>query len=1415
MTKCRWLIAVACLVSACGRHDDISNNKMIQTTATVQAPMNLGGTVTMYQPGQEHERSGKRVVFNGPIIDETGTSHFEELKNRHGDFIVEAVGGHYTDPLTGRPISMRDKILHGYARGAEPYKDMQIVITPWTELQYRFMRRHANDAASVKAVEEALDKALGCGTHHFARGVPALPSEESPLITPGDAEMAYLQLGAWSQLAQSVSRQVGRGDDGVSVIGLVQALGDVIDRVGRIEGHIEVMPDQFIEADILRQRYAQAMRQFVENAPENVKLRMDPIRSFLECTSAAPADMWGPRGEKLDVDGPSIAVITPSADSIIVRDSEVRCEATDDSLVKSFALRLSQGGQDVTKKAAPRIFLTGVGTKKATIFAEINAKQLSRGALVIACVAEDKWSNKSTNGLITVHVNPAGGKTKVRVDAKETQKTQGRISITCECSDEYMQKCALITPSEAEGVTSAGNGTTSPSYVWDTTKVLDGNRVIICGNWSRGIAAPQEDYLAVVVDNTTPGQIQGTVYLDTPVQSATVEAYAYDEYSPDQPRGRSVSPASQTGTNGNFTLHMTDGYQGPVLIEVSSAGLGEAAHYQDLAANNEHVPFAGHKLTLLLADYQPGQSVNQLSINVATTLAEAYVTGQLLSGNSPDKLSALIDEGRSLIARHVKAEGLDITTTPVANFTKPINAQRTDAILMGLFHVGLSREALEITHRRKLPLGIFNILDLTDALRADLTNGVLDGLGSDEQGVALEGIRGAVLDPEALRWSLASAIHHWLNNDGVKTLGTGPNLTGLNHLDFVKDGQLLQLVSRNQSELFGGRPGQYFDQDGPVLHARILNAAGEEIDPKRWVRGIIYLHVQTRDVSGIESVNASINGEPLRAQDGGVLEDSVYPIDTAIFEGGHEGTVTIHVEATDRRKNKSNLPTPLKIHFDNASPTINVGIKPLWTQVQEVVIKGQLSKAISKGAIHLNGALLAIIPATSEDSATEFAVPVHLPSCNAKHHLQISVTGVAGNVGSKQMTVICKSTPPEIVMLTSPFKRAKSGEMDDTLVATTATSQGNNVQIEAANGAKQIEQLVTDLDESSPSAPPELRFVVSDKIQDSFGMYMPGVQAVSYEYRYMGQDGIAYVTKARPATYVKDRGYYSVRISYQSLLPDDILSAPIETARQKNFIGKCMKADRHTIVIRTVDAAGNESRMSYPFVLHLYSPPVTARCTAKPEIQHSTPHIWGLPPYWDGGPTPFVVKFYHSFDVDWDNPQNVVPKNGKVAFHIHDTMIRWAIYKIGMDSYINNISYQRAHFDSDVQVTPGDAARPTAIAELVADKGSAFLDYFQKDPYVLRVIGGGGLMTRRESEQTEYYLRDFQASLLQVPITMKEVSDGGHEPVGFHVDQSCDTGERGIYPMGFRIYWNETNSGHPSLFISGEPFYGPLPFDPW
>ena len=542
-----------------------SNRPMRQTRVVGLAPLNGGGTARVLMLDDSDPETGHAGQVLSEVAIPSDGNFIIDLEDMRGNLAVEATGGRYKDPHSGNPVSMRDEAMHAVVYGVQAGQAVHVVLNPWSELLYQYARARPG-AAEHETARLALEKSLGCEDRKLTRSFPAMPSSEVPLRAAGNGEIAYVHLAAWSLLAENISRELGQD---IPMAHLVGTLGAVLSSSGKVEGTLEVVPGKFLPPDILRQRFAQAVRTFLEKDRSDVAIKTQNVANLLSCISRGGADMWGPAGEEFDSEAP---VIDTQEGVVLAGPAQIKCVARDSSGVASMSIDANQAGQSYV--AAPTFVhpvFVGENMPEASLTVTFVPSALMSGDFIITCSATDRWGNRREQ---EVHygLNKGGAVARTIVAPFDERDggiyLGGEVQITCQCDDLYPQEggCHLNDASATKSgmrLVSAPN-LKSAVYAWDSTAVPDGENTLTCQARTLGFDEPISDPILVHVHNYDPMPIKGRVELETPVRGMAVKAW---KWRSDGSIGALLATAE--AQDGNFFLMLTNEYQGHILLEAT------------------------------------------------------------------------------------------------------------------------------------------------------------------------------------------------------------------------------------------------------------------------------------------------------------------------------------------------------------------------------------------------------------------------------------------------------------------------------------------------------------------------------------------------------------------------------------------------------------------------------------------------------------------------------------------------------------------------------------------------------------------------------------------------------------------------------------------------------------------------------
>lgn len=1233
----------------------------LETRVQGRAPLNAGGKFRIF------EDAGKRIVEAEGDIDQAGNFTANLHWAGDGPQLIEVEGGSYVEPATQTVAHHDGQMLRTVVELLKPGSDnkpiesIDATVTPWTEIA------HAKGGeAGFADVLAVMTDALGCQSGDYARLLrvrPAAPSEDRPVQNLSPEALSYVYLGALSQLASDLSEQFGLQPGArLTTMGLTKAIAaDYAD--GRIDGYaagarIWLTDDHSLPADVLRQPLAQAALKFLRGPGNKSGLREAAALDVLRCVSKGANLQLGPVGEELDTEGPVVAAVAPAAATYVAGAQEVICNATDTSTVATIQGALLHGGQAIAGLGQAATLLYDEGARKQWR-APMLVADLDSGPLVVRCDANDKWGNSSS---VSHDFDFNKGKVApgLSFPGSSAERLSGTIQVVCDCSaDMYSHRCEIlpIGEDEAHPALSCREGPQRSECSWETTGVLDGSHVVTCANWTRGLDRPLTASLAARVKNHQEGTAEGTVYLDTPVEHVTVTARAYEGGLP----GRVLGAGD--AADGTFRFSLSTEYRGPILIEaVPSQTSKEQSRYRNVPLD-AMMAFSNGRLSLLLEHYEPGQSLTGLSINVLSSMAESLATARWHRRiNDPGSFYDAATAAQRLVEQYLQpTKPFDPRFTRVANLGVSDRVADHDPEVMGLYHVGLSRLAVEYSAEHCSGTSCITTADLVEAMRQDLSDGVLDGKNRDGFKVRLGYL--ALLKEDFFRIELSRGIRRWLDKAAfVGIRHEAVNKSGLNRETFMGHEQLLQTLAAQDSSLFGHRPGAHYDEDGPRLDIALLSTEGEALSLDSALGKMRFrVVVDGTDDSGVAWIRASVNGEELKSVRSLRPDHAEYWIDTRDFP---DGDVQIVFEAQDGQGNRS-VPRFVYLTIDKLEPTVEIKEREVWiTNGAMHYLAASVSKPNLSGQI-FNDSLPLGEPWRVPQGSTYFTVPAPV-ECNAHHVLTVRVRDAAGNTGEARQVVHCDSMPPSLTPQPSPFVQEKSGQTVD--LAPRLHAQGQPIDLQPSSGALVLEKIWSRLDNIPEHSPMTMRFSVSDVAPDAAGIGTPVDHLrVSYKYIFQGS-GAAREREWAPVT-CRD-GQCEVVFSYPTMLPEEVVGLPVTVARIQNFIARSGPNDLHSVLVKVEDLAGNTTTAEWTFHLQLYTPPVEVDCNWHPSLVAA--RLAGNPSVPSAARDGFAPLYVNIGAALATSGSSLTPQDAVHYFSFGDTGVEWRLDRgIGQVSVVS------------------------------------------------------------------------------------------------------------------------------------------------
>jgi hypothetical protein len=1229
------------------------NDPVSETLVTGRAPLNAGGTVRI----TSHEGFKAGTTYERPIDDAGRFS--VPMGASSGRFTLEASGGTYVEPATGTTVRHAGETLRAALVEAQAIKKVEAAITPWTELA--FARGGLEGfAASLKTITDT----LGCGDPARARLLltpPALPTPNNPVQSLSVDALAYVYLGAFSQLAADLSDQLALQPGArLTSMRLAKALAaDFSD--GRIDGRqsgarIWLLEGHPLPDNLLRQPLAQAMRRFL-NKPfqadakppygNETSLHEGAALDLLKCVSLGSDLQLGATGETLDLEGPALRFVTPQAGAYLASAQDLICEAQDVSGVASLTGSLWRGPTEIPQ--ALGLAATAIAERTTWRFrAPLRIEQTNTGALQFQCEAADAWGNKRQE-THEFHVNRGSVPPRLTLSAEDRNAVAASVQVTCACAeDPYSQRCELTSPVDGGAATLMSQVDRTSTYTWDTHKILDGQHLLTCSNWTRGVEGALTQSLMARVKNHDPGSATGMVYLDTPVEHVTVTAYAYQNGTIGPELGTAEAP------DGAFRLAISNEYRGPVLLEAKKS---KNTAIDQPQAKFHNVPLDGPmalsngSLRLLLEHYEPGQNFTTLSINVASSMAESLATAiwkQHLDGAASFFDAA--QTGHRLVAQYLRpTRPFDARTTKVAHLGEAARVAGDDEVILGLFHVGLSRLAIEYSIEHCQRRTCITVADIVEGMRQDLSDGALDGQDLNKAQVRLG--EGAVLGADFFRIELARSIRRWLD----KAPFLDDPRDAINHSGLVPQNFVgrLQDIAVHDSQLFGHRPGTQYDDEGPILDVQVLNEQGKTINLKGVLGPTLFrVVVNGRDDTGVAWIHASIDGKALENSQIGKSDHAEFWVDT---NSQRDGDVQIAIQSQDGNGN----PTTryINVLIDKVAPTVDLGRGEVWVRAgEDYKVTGSVSKPHLTAQI-FEGEVPVTEPWELPNGDQTFAARVPI-NCGAHHTLTVRVRDSAGNPGEARQVVHCDDRAPTIAALPSPFIQEQGGEQIELRFRLQPDPQA--IGLISVQEAPLLQKLWNRLDNRPEHEPPTLRFAVGDIVAHGIGTPVESLD-VAYKYIFRGNGG---VTKERSWTpiHCTREGACAIAFSYQTMLPGDMLNQPISVTRTQNFIARSKPEEAHSVLIRVKDLAGNEAMAEWSVRLQLFGPSVEIECGfSQNAIDTRLANPVTIPSVAGANFPALYSRISTSFGVD---ENSLTPADGSYSFSFSDTTLEWRFDRV-------------------------------------------------------------------------------------------------------------------------------------------------------
>ena len=1137
--------------------------------------------------------------------------------------------GEFIDPATGAPLRISEMCSIVYLSSSVDH----ISVNPWTHLvQVRAgcltHKAKLSPEDAYATAKREMNTLLACQTPTM-NVVDAIPAT----VEPGtDAEIhAGLVTAGLSQLAVELSTAMGytpgkRLTIAQLLAGLAQDVANDCEFDGMNEGQPIFIEGYPLAANTLRSEtlgLAHGVRDFVTSESNHLGLSIQDIKDFLICLSHEP----------FDSEGPTVAILSPPAGSVMAGEIKVSCAASDPSSIKPNSMRIwaRKAGQETTVEAnllsTPSEQAQATANER-TATASLSTQSISDGSLELYCSAKDGYMNESTvktqvtlsNVLPTVEITtPTAGAV-----------LKGKQDIVCRCLDPIGGVCELATPvpSAANVVVVAGTATGEVHAIWDTTAEPEGTYVVECR--SKGVRTASTA-IPVVIDNLAEGTLSGRVSMETPVEGGLVEALSFAGGV----RGSVLGTAATDDRDGTFRMRLPDTYRGPIMLRVTQGA------YLD-AATNQSVVFSKNDELLLLFDYTPtttGTVIADAHVSALTTLAtmlaEAYVAEEKYA--LPEAIVRAYQLFGQHLERTVHPEGIAVGRTRVSDFSpgRDPSAQGDpeESLRLGLFHVGLSRWAATKATIQSLSSSTFTAMSAVGLFGRDLRDGVLDGRANEDQlfPTPTRDLPQA-LTVDALRAELATSLATWLDSRPLPDGSIIPNGTTLRSSHFSQSNGFFDVLSLDRSELFeqGERAYAAFDREGPEVVS--IDGSPTTAFTDKPVSGSLSIAAKAIDLGvGFDAateMNLAIDGNVLATvrlptEYGQSTVRGDFTIDTTkLLDGNH----IVEIVATDLLGNKGTSGR-IPIIVDNTPPLLGVQC-PKLVRGNSVVVTAQISENVGPQTV-LKFLVAGVIQATISTAGTVVTqnLSIACTGTEAGEEIKVVATDMAGHESTWSDNVRCDNIPPSIELLQSLYKQESlsNGQTSGVLFNLQGVSEVdmNSLAGQDITQSKIVKKFRIRYNESTNV--PRLSFKISD--------IAPSQDPVSY-LKVTYDVAIGPNATRRSTPIVCARNYCELPLTPMSL---GLLERPLD-------VDILPTHSSIVISLNIGDAAGNTTTTAYQFSLVLLDTPVVVDdCSITPalmekSVSRRTMHtaynglstnVLGCKLFWagNGGTRQAVVRF--------------------------------------------------------------------------------------------------------------------------------------------------------------------------------------------
>lgn len=851
-----------------------------------------------------------------------------KLPPYNGPLLVTVSSGTYTEEAIGLGVKLDGtelaQLLPGYTGGAVV---TGLRLTPVSTLAVAFTTFHV---ASGQPLADAHAEAMVHLNKHFGdidwtQVTPADLTVAGVTNLSPEARAGLLLSGlSWQSKLQAESSSVTPG----LVVNAATLMGALVRDAsdGTFDGHAatEVLKQAraVLTGGTLRADLVAAMSGFIGSPRNASALKLQDVTSLLAAVGTnadpylfCPAQVAsaGCGSGPVDTEPPVITWVRPADGAGVAGSAQVEVQATDDVKLATLHFTAPSSLGD----AMPVISADG---HQGTLTATLDVSALPDGPVTVRAEASDASGNPAVKS-ITLVVSNKGPRVTVSTPG-DGAVVRGTLTISASAQAQApgatIAKLELVDPPPGVGPDTLP-AADSFAASWSTTAAPEGLTTLrLKATDSFGTAT--ELSVAVTVDNIPFGQVSAVVTAGAPVPGLTVKLVAIDDATGLPVVGRAGGAvlgqsSAVTDGDGGVTFVLTgENYEGPVQVVAT----GISAGYLDPSDGTTTISLPStFSFTSYQAHYRTGDMLS-VPVDYWTTLADAaalaYAQGHNPSQPTPGTLSNALRATEPLFPAHLsrpQAWGLRVVF-PVSLTGLPQSLR--DVVYAAAADVALNQLARDIAVDVGLTPGTgYAAPQLVDALRQDLSDGQFDGLAGTMP-LVTGGTAPYSLDANTTRFKLAVGLDRFVRG--------AQNRTGLTRQD-MQTSNVYDNMAGDISLLYPASAQPIpFDNQPPVVtwSATFANGGQSGLQPVgtlKLVGGLLTIHADAVDASGVASLVVSINGVAVMPGTGSTPAHFVGALDTTTQP---DGPLTITSQACDRLANCG--PSVLQLEVDNAPPAV-------------------------------------------------------------------------------------------------------------------------------------------------------------------------------------------------------------------------------------------------------------------------------------------------------------------------------------------------------------------------------------------------------------------------------------------------------------------------------------------------------------